>query len=336
MLNPPLTISVAFVQGLLSGLRARGVDTNASLIQAGIPFAVLEEPAGRITADIYVVLFSVLMAHYHDEGLGFFSRPLRLGSYEFVLRNALSAERVDLAILRLCHGFQLLQDDVTFEMVQDDQLTGLRVIVPDHFYPDRVFIHEFLLRVFSRWVVWLYGKPLRPAGFDFSYPRPPHADEYRRLFSGIVRFDQEWSTIWFDRDKLITPLHRDEQALVKFLSQSPRNIVIPQRDIDTTSERIRIYLQQVRPLWPDLPTTAKALNISISTLQRHLAHEESSFQMVKDQLRRDHAIMRLNTSSIPLAELATELGFSDQAVFQRAFKTWTGSAPRTYRQNYAV
>jgi AraC-like DNA-binding protein len=72
--------------------------------------------------------------------------------------------------------------------------------------------------------------------------------------------------------------------------------------------------------------------MSVSTLQRHLAGEGSSFQQVKDHLRRDLAIVRLNTSTIQLSALASELGFSDQAVFQRAFKTWTGSAPGAYRR----
>lgn len=336
MLNPPLTISVAFVHGLLSGLRARDEYDRDWFIQAGIPLALLKEPSARVTVDQYEALYRVLVTQYNDEGLGFFSRKLKQGSFEFILRNVISAERVDLAVRRLSQGYQLLQDDVMFDIVQDDHLIGIRVIVPDNFYPDRVFIHELLLRVFSRVIVWLYGKPLRPAGFDFSYPRPPQAGEYHKLFPGIVRFDQPWSAIWFDREKLTTPLRRDEQALIKFFSQSTRNVVIPQRNTDTTSERIRTYLQQVQPLWPDLPTTANALNISISTLQRHLSQEESTFQMIKDHLRRDYAIMRLNTSTIQLAELATELGFSDQAVFYRAFKQWTGSAPGAYRQGHHI
>jgi len=81
-----------------------------------------------------------------------------------------------------------------------------------------------------------------------------------------------------------------------------------------------------------MATAARSLHMSVSTLQRHLATEGTSFQSLKDQLRRDVAIVRLNTSTVPLAALAEELGFSDSAAFQRAFKTWTGGAPGSYRR----
>ncbi len=75
--------------------------------------------------------------------------------------------------------------------------------------------------------------------------------------------------------------------------------------------------------------------MSTATLQRRLANEGTSFQSLKDELRRDTAIVRLNTSTVSLAALAFELGFADSAAFQRAFKGWTGSAPGTYRRDGA-
>lgn len=332
MLTPTLTISVAFVRGMLSGLQARGIYDENWLIAAGIAPALLDEPAGRVTGLQYQALFQVLMAEFGDEGLGFFSRALKPGSLALIMRNALSASTVDKAIQRLAQGFLLLQDDISVETIRGEALTEVRIKVPEAYYPERLFVHEMLLRMFSRLVVWLHGGRIRPVSFDFAYPSPPQADEYHKLFPGKVLFNQSYSAVWFTTEQLATPLRRDEAALRLYLLQDISKIIIPQRNRDTTGEKVRAYLQQVRPLWPDLPTTAEALNISISTLQRHLAQDGTSFQGVKDQLRRDLAIMRLNTSTVQLAELAAELGFSDQAVFQRAFKTWTGSAPGAYRQ----
>ena len=67
------------------------------------------------------------------------------------------------------------------------------------------------------------------------------------------------------------------------------------------------------------------------TLQRHLALEGVSFQVLKDELRKDIAITQLDGKNASLDQLAHELGFTDRAAFQRAFKTWTGSAPGAYR-----
>jgi len=53
--------------------------------------------------------------------------------------------------------------------------------------------------------------------------------------------------------------------------------------------------------------------MSDSSLQRHLAAEGTSFQTIKDALRRDVAIFRLNTSDLPLGRLAADVGFSESS-----------------------
>lgn len=73
--------------------------------------------------------------------------------------------------------------------------------------------------------------------------------------------------------------------------------------------------------------------MSPSTLQRRLAEEGKTFQGIKDALRRDIAIMKLNTSDVLLPDLANELGFGEDTAFQRAFRNWTGSSPGVYRRS---
>jgi len=108
-------------------------------------------------------------------------------------------------------------------------------------------------------------------------------------------------------------------------------VVGPYLNERSASARVRMVLQRASPEWPDLAVTAQRLHMSVSALQRHLASEGTSFQALKDQLRRDMAIVRLTSSEASLIAIAADLGFTDSTAFQRAFKVWTGSAPGAYR-----
>ncbi|WP_322060197.1 AraC family transcriptional regulator [Paraburkholderia sp. J63] len=332
MLSQPISVSIAFVRGMLSALEAKHVSCDDWLWAAGIPPALLEEKDARVSAEQYVLLFHRLIEELDDEGLGFFSQPLRKGTFAMLFRSILTAATLDIAMQRLCKGFELLQQDVRMHLVRQDGLTGLCIVIPPGLQPGTPFLPESLLRSFFRLLDWLQGGQLMVVGFDFAYPKPSHAGEYGKLFPGKVRFDQRAFAMWVNSADLRAPMYRDDAALRQFLAEFYRHIVIPRRSAHLVREQIREYLIRVSPLWPDLQRTAKALDKSASTLRRQLADEGTSFQMEKDTLRRDLAIVRLVSPGVPLSEIANELGFSDCAVFQRAFKSWTGSAPGAYRQ----
>jgi AraC-like DNA-binding protein len=77
---------------------------------------------------------------------------------------------------------------------------------------------------------------------------------------------------------------------------------------------------------------AKALLMSPRTLARRLDEEGTSFQVIKDELRRDVAIQLLSQTNLPPAEVGARTGFEDPTTFYRAFKRWTGGSPGVYRQ----
>ena len=56
-LHPPITVPIVFVNGMLSGVRARGLPCDAYLADAGIEPQLLEQAGARVTADQYVALF---------------------------------------------------------------------------------------------------------------------------------------------------------------------------------------------------------------------------------------------------------------------------------------
>ena len=82
--------------------------------------------------------------------------------------------------------------------------------------------------------------------------------------------------------------------------------------------------------WPTLVGLAHELNVTPSTLRRHLAHEGSSYRDIKDQLRRDAAIVHLSQGRLGVGEVGLLLGFREPSAFHRAFKKWTGVRPGEY------
>lgn len=76
---------------------------------------------------------------------------------------------------------------------------------------------------------------------------------------------------------------------------------------------------------------ARSLRMSPRTLQRRLAGRDTSFTSLVDRVRHDLACELLRDPSLPTAEVAYRLGFSDPASFGRAFRRWTGQSPSAWR-----
>ena len=333
MNQPPTTIPIAFVHSMLHGVRARNMSEQSFLHEAGIPPQLLTQAGARVTVEQYVALFKHVVDRLDDDVLGLQSRPVRRGSFALIARSALSAPNLEVAIRRCTRTYRLLQDDVLAETVHDGTLVGLQLRFVDSERTWPIFLHELLLRVFWRLLAWLAGGKLPIARFDLGFPRPAYTDSYRRVFPAPLAFDCAHSAFWFDARLMPQRIRQDEVSLFKFLANAQANIIVPPRNTDTVSASVRSHFQRTHPQWPDVAITASALNMSSATLQRRLAAEGTSFQVLKDTARRDLAIVRLASSDIALPSLASELGFSDAASFQRAFKDWTGSAPGAYRRD---
>lgn len=326
----PVTIPMLLVHRMLSGLAARGEDCTRRLEEAGIAPTLLTQRDARVSADQYVALFRVLIERRDDEALGLLSRPLKCGSFALCVRAAASASTLEDAIRRAAHTFRLLQDDLCIGRTREGGLVGVELRFSTDAAAANPFTHELFLRVFWRLFAWLIGGRLPIARFDFAYAAALSSDFHRQVFPAPHRHARPRTAMWFDAELLRNNVRRDEQAVLGFLSRTYQEVIVPERAADV-SGKVRHFLQQSQPAWPDLARTAEALHMAASTLQRHLLDEGTSFQALKNQLRRDLALFRLQTSDIALAKLAGELGFADNAAFQRAFKNWTGSPPGAYR-----
>ena len=88
--------------------------------------------------------------------------------------------------------------------------------------------------------------------------------------------------------------------------------------------------------YPVIEEVAGLLCVSPRTLQRLLAEAGVSYSQMIERCRCKSACQSLETTRTPIQDIATSLGYRDVSSFSRAFRRWTGTAPRAYRNRTPI
>ncbi|MCF4994475.1 helix-turn-helix domain-containing protein [Pseudomonas syringae] len=324
------TIASHFARAALGGARRLGYDPSALLQQLGISDELLEEPRARITPEQFTQLIQGLWQALDDEYLGFGNAASKPGSFAMMCHAIIHCRSLEKALNRGLLFYSLFPEAPRLSLSREDEWVRLslddsRLWDPDH------FLTESLLVIWHRLGSWLIGQRIRLEQATFSYSRPDHGAEYDLLFPCPLEFSTSQSSLLFHSRYLNMPLLQDDRTLKHFLERSPADLLSRPDDGDSLSSRLRRLLSRDSDRWPDLEAVAAHLHISPQTLRRHLREEGTSFQELKDQLRRDIAIYHLGRADLSLQQIAEQLGFSEPSAFHRAFKKWTGVTPGAYR-----
>jgi AraC-like DNA-binding protein len=84
---------------------------------------------------------------------------------------------------------------------------------------------------------------------------------------------------------------------------------------------------------PDIHTAASATGLSCRMFQRRLADSGTNYSALLAKTRTGMAMRWIRHGNRSLADIASTLGYTDQANFSRAFRRVTGLSPRAYRDS---
>jgi AraC-like DNA-binding protein len=109
----------------------------------------------------------------------------------------------------------------------------------------------------------------------------------------------------------------------KLFSESP-----PSEFHESLRRVVRSYLSFGHPRIEEIADVA---GMSVRALQRRLAEDGLTYKRIVDEARFQVSADLLSDPHVKLIEIAHDLGYSDQANFNRAFRRWAGIPPSEYR-----
>lgn len=324
------TVPISVVNGFLSGAERSAVVRLAE--RSGIAHELLSKPGARVTQEQFSTLYRLLAAEHDDEMPGIFSRPLRNGTLKFLCLSLLDAPRLEVALHRFGQFFHLILDDFKLVSCRDGAFGRVELVAA----PDGPGVSplgsELMLKLVHGVASWLVRQKIALASVEFPFARPAQAADHLYLFPGPVQFSRDTTQLIFDAAYLDMPIRQRKSDLQAFLQRAPEDWIFVTFADQMVCHRVRQAIVERLPAAPSIEEVADTLHFSVRTLCRRLVSEGTTFQAIKDEVRRDIAIQRLTRSDDPIAAIAYDVGFDNPTAFHRAFRNWTGSTPAAYRK----
>ncbi len=181
------------------------------------------------------------------------------------------------------------------------------------------FVWNFTSRDPREMVVLMPGAPPQyAAALERAGPAP--------LAFGRSGFAVEWPREW---QALASPL--SDAGLHRLSLERCREQLASSEGRSPLEESLRQALLAAGGRPPGLGALAAARHVSPRTLMRQLRSAGTSYQRIVDEVRASLAREYLSDTRLPLAVIAERLGYSDTSNFSRAFRSWFGRSPGSFR-----
>jgi AraC-like DNA-binding protein len=317
----------AYIRDLVELTRRWSVTPEALLADLPVTSAALADPTTRVPLKVCEAIISRAHALTHEPALAVHvGTQMRLSSHGFLGFAAMTAGTVREA-LELATKFASTRTSAISLALHVEGDTASVVIEERTPLGD---MREFLV-VALLVGIWQLGQALTGGPLDgyaeCAFPAPAYAAAMP--LAGRLRFERPAHRLVFAASVLALPFVTADPVATKIstaqLERELANVV----DAGLPS-RIRA-LFAARSDFPPITDVAKQLRMSTRTLKRKLAEHDTTFSAIRDEQRRQRALLLLDNRDLSIGEIATKLGYSELPNFTRAFRKWTGMTPNAYR-----
>lgn len=317
-------------------LEVHGVDAQSWLRDLGIDPELARQPGARLPSwlvDVAVTRAAGLIA---DPAFGLAAaecwHPSNLGVLGYAW---LSSSTLKQGLQRFERYARILGDRWSCRCVDDAD--GLR-FVSDHGRCDMTVgpvMADYSLAIILAMCRSNFERKLNPVRVFLRRPLPTDASRYQDFFACDVHFGADEDALLLstaDAEALLPTGNRELAATFDTILAEQ----LAMRSKQDLVSRCQVFLlRQLTSGEPSVGDLVKSLGMSRRTLQRKLKEIGTSYQRILEETRYALARRYLNDPVKSVTEITFLLGFSEQGAFTRAFKRWSGTAPRDFRMALA-
>jgi AraC-like DNA-binding protein len=199
--------------------------------------------------------------------------------------------------------------------------------------PARSQAIEQIMLVGHLFAMEITGGHARVRKVHFRHQPLSQLGTYRRYFGCEVRFGQNEDGVFYSQADLASPIVKPDrdayQTAIAFIDAQFAAARAP------THALVRGAVMQL--LWAGESGNARVaseLGLHPRTLHRRLGAEGTSFQQVKDEVRRDLLLYYLRQTELDFSTISEKLGFAEQSVLTRRCRKWFSAPPTQVRQQH--
>lgn len=329
------TIKINRVVKLLQGAARSGVSIPELLGECGISRELLDDPEATIERDVLIKLMLLIMQQTQDEFLGFGQgRKSKPGTFSMMAHAVINCPNLGAAIERGVRFYDLFELSMQTRVERDGD-TGYLIVEADERLDFREVIVEASLFIWLRFMSWLVGKAIDVNSVELDYTDEDNDDEHRYLFGCPITYGGKGNFVSFSADFLDLSLVQNDISLSKFLKDSLAQLFDGNiHNVGLPAQIRAIISNEYGNSFPDFGEICGKLNMTPQTLRRRLKEANTSYQEIKDAIRKDASVYYLSKPELSIDEIALLMGFSEASSFHRAFKKWTGQTPSGFRREH--
>jgi AraC-like DNA-binding protein len=318
---------------LIDMVESQGVEREELLAGTSLSRTGLSNIGARVSDHDFTVLVANASRLSKDPALGLhLGLRLNLSAHAVLGQAFMTCQNLGQALELFLKYYHLLAPALYLEY----QLSGENCVlttVSDLGETPLIFDFELLSGAMLNTLRGLLNRQDFRLQLDVPYPAPAHAHRYHEVFGPAVRFNQVRGRIALPSSLLQAPLPASNPALRSLYEGECARLLADLQEEGSVSEQTLSLMRKLEGQYPQMPQTAKMLNMSPRTYRRRLEREGHSYQQLLDRVRAEHATRFLQNTRLPLSTIAYLVGFNDASNFRRAYQKWTGRSPADVRHD---